>query len=219
MAYSWLKVADLATAQQNRTTISSMGGEDSTALIVATLSLLTSAVALGWQVVSHILSGARVRCELSVAVHDGETPTPWVISTVADRKKTDLSGLQAEGSETCVHDAFSVVIRNCGRAAVSVNRPCITYGHRASRAAFGPHVTPLDFQMEGHMCRLEPGEAKTWLIPMWEVVEQMRTNCPGVPVTCRATVLLGTGRWIKGRRANMWTVPPRMTSLRGDLPT
>ncbi|MFD9637574.1 hypothetical protein [Streptomyces violascens] len=162
-------------------------------LIVAALSLAMSAVALGWQVASHFLGGARVRCELSLAIHDNGDPIPSIVATVADRKNTNLEGLRAENPETYPHDAFSIAVRNCGRSPVSVSSPSLTVG-RGCWGSSPSHVRCLGFQMSGDTCRLDPGEVKTWLLPMWEVIGEIRESHPGRPINCRAAVLLGTGR-------------------------
>ncbi|GDY70669.1 hypothetical protein SAV31267_001540 [Streptomyces avermitilis] len=73
--------------------------------------------------------------------------------------------------------------------------------------------------MHGSVCRLEPGEAKTWLLPMWEIIDAIRASRPGESLTCRAAVLLGTGRWVKGKRTNSWQVPVGMTGLRQSPPS
>ncbi|MFH8492205.1 hypothetical protein [Streptomyces longisporoflavus] len=195
-----------------------MAGEASAeTLIVAALSLVMSAVTLSWQVASHLLAGARVRCELSLAIHDDSDPVPSIVATVADRKKTNLEGLQTEDSQIYVHDAFSIVVRNRGRSPVSVSSPYLSVG-RGYWGASPLRVRYLGFQMIAGTCRLEPGEAKTWLVPMWDVIDSIRENHPERPVTCRAAVLLGTGRWVKARRANTWTVPAEMTQLRPNPP-
>lgn len=183
-------------------------------LIVAALSLAMSAVALGWQIASHFLGGARVRCELSLAVHDDSEPIPAIIATLAKRKGTNLQFLEA-GSEDYAHDAFHIVVRNCGRSPVSVSSPYISAG-RGYSGAGRERVKCLGFQMTGDTCRLEPGEAKTWLMPMWEVIDHIRDGHPAGSVTCRAAVLLGTGRWVKAKRANTWRMPAGMTQLRPD---
>ncbi|MGW6523751.1 hypothetical protein [Streptomyces sp. NPDC054962] len=188
------------------------------AFVVAALSLAVSVVSLSWQVVSHFLSGARVRCELSIAIHDDENPIPSIVSEVVDRSTTDLQRIQGADFETYVHDAFSVVVRNTGREPVSVGVPYISDRRRSYWGGAPARVRAVDFAMAGSICRLEPGEAKTWLLPMWEIINKMRATHPGEALSCRAVVLLGTGRWVKGKRTNTWHVPVGMTRLRQISP-
>ncbi len=184
------------------------------ALTVAALSLAVATVSLSWQVASHFLSGARVRCELSIAIHDDGDPIPSIASEVVDRSTTDLQSIQGADFATFVHDAFSVVVRNTGRGPVSVRVPCISDRRRSYWGGTPSRVRAVDFTMHGNVCRLEPGEAKTWLLPMWEIINEMRASRPDEPLTCRAAVLLGTGRWVKCKRTNSWLVPVGMTKLR-----
>lgn len=185
------------------------------AFAVAALSLAVSTVSLSWQVASHFLNGARVRCELSIAIHDDGDPVPSIVSEVVDRTTTDLQRIQGSEFESHVHDAFSVVVRNTGRAPVRLHVPCISDRRHSYWGGAPARVRAVDFTMHGSVCRLEPGEAKTWLLPMWEIIDTIRASHPGEPLTCRAAVLLGTGRWVKGSGANSWHVPAGMTSLRG----
>lgn len=188
--------------------------DTSGAFAVAALSLAVSAVSLSWQVASHFLSGARVCCELSIAIHDDGDPAPSIVSELVDRTTTDLQRVQGAEFETYVHDAFSVVVRNTGRGAVSVRVPCISDRRRSYWGGAPSRVRAVDFTMHGSVCRLEPGEVKTWLLPMSEIIEAIRASRPDEPLTCRAAVLLGTGKWVKGSRANSWHVPAGMTNLR-----
>ncbi|GAA4314823.1 hypothetical protein GCM10023086_36300 [Streptomyces venetus] len=188
--------------------------DTSGAFAVAALSLAVSTVSLSWQVASHFLSGARVRCELSISIHDGREPVPSIVSEVVDRTTTDMQRVQGAEFESYVHDAFSVVVRNTGRGPVSVRVPCISDGRHSYWGGAPSRVRAVDFTMQGSVCRLEPGEAKTWLLPMWEIIDAIRASRPGEPLACRAAVLLGTGRWVKGSRANSWHLPAGMTRLR-----
>src|SRR5262249_39181944 len=62
------------------------------------LGLVTSSGSLGWQFVNHRLTGARVRCELRLALHDDKDPA-GTLDALASGSGTELGH-----AETGVHE-------------------------------------------------------------------------------------------------------------------
>ncbi|GAA0382632.1 hypothetical protein Acor_57430 [Acrocarpospora corrugata] len=182
---------------------------DVVARVLAVLGLLTSATSLMWQFVNHRLTGARIRCELRLALYDEADPS-GTLDVPAHRSHTDLAWVLEADREEFPHEGALITVRNRGRTAVSVHFPVLTWdGHHYS----GVGTQPRGFDMPTGFCRLEPGEAKQWLTPIWASLHDYRTANPEALVTVRAAVQLGTGRWCRSARRNAWIVPPGVTSF------
>lgn len=153
---------------------------DVLARALAVLGLMTSVASLGWQLINHRLTGARVRCELRLAVHDDGNPA-GTIDTMADRSLTDLKFLLEDVDRNDFpHEAALITVRNCGRTPVSVHYPGLDCGDFRG----GVGTTPRGFEMPTGFCKLEPGEAKQWLTPLWPSLKQYRDAHPGPRSLC-----------------------------------
>jgi len=182
---------------------------DVLAVVLAILGLVTSAVSLAWQFITHRLTGARVRCEFRLAVHDEGNPAGTIDYLASDRD-TDLAFLLNIDRNEYPHEAALITVRNRGRTAVSVHSPVLLFG-RGHYSGVGTRAQGFD--MPTGFCRLEPGEAKQWLTPLWPSLEDYRDTHPDTAVTVRAAVQLGTGRWSRSPRWNRWTIPPGVLTL------
>lgn len=167
--------------------------------------------ALGWQLTTYRLTGARVRCELRLALHNDTNPagTHDDLASRDDRLEWVLRVNRSEFP----HEAALITVRNRGRTAVSVHYPVLDFG-RPYRGGVG--TTAQGFEMPTGFCRLDPGEAKCWLTPIWPTLEFYQTERGlnrGVPLVMRAAVQLGTGRWCLSSRRNSWVIPAGVSSL------
>jgi hypothetical protein len=175
---------------------------DILARVLAVLGLLTSAGSLVWQFITHRLTGARVRCELRLALHNDHSPAGTLDWLAASRM--DLRFLPDADRTEFPHEAALITVRNCGRTPVSVHFPVLHWGRNQYS---GVGTRAQGFDMPAGFCRLEPGEAKQWLTPLWPSLKQYRDAHPDAAVTVRAAVQLGTGRWCRSPSRNCWTVP------------
>jgi hypothetical protein len=165
---------------------------DVLARALAVSGLMIAVGSLGWQFINHHLTGARVRCELRLALHDDRNPA-GTHDLLASGSRTDLRWVLNVDRDEFPHEAALITVRNRGRTAVSVHYPVLDWG--ASRGGVG--TVARGFEMPTGFCRLEPGEAKQWLTPLWPSLAEHRDAHPEAAVTVRAAVQLGTGRWCR----------------------
>jgi hypothetical protein len=181
---------------------------DVLARALAVSGLVVAAGSLGWQFINHRLTGARVRCELRLALHDDRNPA-GTYDLLASGSRTGLAAFLDADRDEFPHEAALITVRNRGRTAVSVHYPVLDWGDSAG----GVETAARGFEMPTGFCRLEPGEAKQWLTPLWPSLKQYRDAHPEAAVTVRAAVQLGTGRWCRSSRRNSWTIPAGISSL------
>lgn len=176
---------------------------DVLAVVLAVLGLVTSAASLVWQFITHRLTGSRVRCELRLAVHDDANPA-GTLDTLALGSRTNLTFLLNAERDEFRHESALITVRNRGRTAVSVHYPVLHWGHGRYS---GVGTWSQGFEMPTGFCRLEPGEAKQWLTPIWPSLKQYRDAHPHAAVIVRAAVQLGTGHWCRS--------PPQLLDCAG----
>jgi hypothetical protein len=153
---------------------------DSVTLVIAVFGAVTGAASLGWSVASHVLTGGRVKVEL-LAAWSGEGT---MLTTPL--KRTPM----VPDRRFVFEPHLAVRVRNTGRLPVAVEQWGISLGpvsvghaqHRANEPV--PKV-------------LNPGESKTWLVPLEDVVKAAAAieHATGQRTGAfRAKVSLGTGK-------------------------
>src|SRR5262249_14904712 len=160
-------------------------------LVIAVLGVVMSALSLGWQAATFVLTGGRVKAELYLSFGGVDS----VIGTGIPSADEDQRRAEGPTGARAV-----MLVRNVGRLPVTVaDRSLVAriHGFRISQGVWlGP---PLPHRMEG-------GEATEWDIDSDAVkrllTEAARTfNHPVEQITVRGYVSLGSGRTVKARSA------------------
>jgi hypothetical protein len=130
---------------------------DTAALVIAIVGLVLAAFSLGWQAVTFVLSGPRVKVRLKEGLRGlgGVIIAPPSIYPDSGR-----ASLEADGYTEHV---LAVVVTNSGRSATTVQRWSLNYGNGVvfthqldSRNPVLPH-------------RLEPHTTETWYASVAQV--------------------------------------------------
>lgn len=153
------------------------------ALIFSACSLLLSALAIGWNIVRHVLDGARISVVLK----------PGVLTHVGFLMTSEVSQW---GSNVVPHSAMLgqglwenvavIGVSNHGRTATNVSGVGLQFrDRRLSRFTKKPtHFTPSSLKVgtstDDRECplRLEPGEEAIWVIAMSEPMAWSQDRFP-----------------------------------------
>ncbi len=157
-------------------------------LVIAVVGVTLSALSLGWQAATFVLTGGRVKAELRTGATDGRT---HVTIPAADAgKEGEPPAIQAKGFNQVV---IAVQVRNVGRLPVWVTD--LSVGARGSwlTSAGGWLGVPLPH-------RLEAGAMQTWAVdaaPVRALVAALSRKVAIEKLTVRAKVGLGTGHAVE----------------------
>jgi len=163
-------------------------------LLIACLSLLIGALALGWQVAAWALDGRRVRV---VLLHGASGMAGAAVGKVGrNGRPVDLSQVRAEGFTG--EEVIGISVTNIGRSPVRVDRYSVELTRGGmSFSPIGDAVGPeLPF-------RLPPGESETWYArhsDALRLLHSMRSIGRAPSRTVRMSVQLGTGDIRRTRR-------------------
>jgi hypothetical protein len=102
------------------------GVTDVLARVLALSGLTVSIGSLGWQFATYRLTGARVRCELRLALCTDSNPA-GTLENLAERGDRLQWVLGADRDES-PHEAALITVRNLGLTAVSVQHPGLLIG-------------------------------------------------------------------------------------------
>jgi hypothetical protein len=154
------------------------------------IALVMSALSLGWQAATFVLTGGRVKVELRIgAMHAGS----WgMIHAPVDALEHTWSDVQAE--QGYVDRVIVVLVRNVGRLPVSVMEWSVM-----------AEPTGASFRPVGHSIgpdlpyRLDPGTTETWAVRLSEIVAPIEATktafrVPEGTMRLRGQVGLGNGK-------------------------
>jgi len=119
------------------------------AVILAVLGLVTSAASLAWRFITRRLAGARVRCELGLALRDDGNPA-GTAGCPASGPDAGLAFLLGADRSEFPRGAALVAVSYRGRAAVSVRSPVLQWG-RGHCGGMGTRAR--GFEMPAGFCR------------------------------------------------------------------
>jgi hypothetical protein len=137
-------------------TASQVTGLDIATFVIAVLALVLAALGLGWQVLTHFLTGGRVKAELLVGATNGAATGMVTAPATQDRVTQDWVRELAE--QGYVRPVFAVRVRNIGRLPVTVAGWSITTSRGISFTPLGESIGP---QLPH---RLEAGTSETWAV-------------------------------------------------------
>lgn len=163
-------------------------------LAIAVLGVLLSALSLGWQAATFVLTGGRVRAELRAG---GIDPGGGMVTGPAkDMSLRQANELKAQGFTRPV---VAVQVRNVGRLPVVITGWSLVtepggVGFHPMADSIGP---PLDH-------RLEAGAPAIWAVDGGAAQRLVRVtaealNVPPDRIRLRGRVSLGTGRNVDTR--------------------
>lgn len=176
---------------------------DVATFVLAVLGVVLSALALGWQAATFVLTGGRVRVELLVgAVRDNH----GMVTMSARNPQPDWAASLVEQGYR--HPVVAVRVRNVGRLAVSVERwsivtllrkpqvvgPFAQAVVQLSKREEGPEVVYPGLSLVGPDLphRLEAGASVIWAAPFGEVNDLIAVTKNVYSVAGK--VALGDGR-------------------------
>jgi hypothetical protein len=164
-------------------------------LLIAVLGVVMSALSLGWQAATFVLTGGRVKAELRVgAMNAAGLVTMPASSLTSDSMK---EALQAQGGGQPV---VAVRVRNVGRLPVT-----ITDWSLATTTKGGIAMTPVGTSIGPPLPhRMEAGDTAMWAVDIRNVIALVETTAEVLKlrpadIGIRAKVSLGTGRTVTAR--------------------
>lgn len=167
------------------------------ALLVASVSLVVSGLALGWQVAMWVLNGARVRVRLMHGVlgRGGVAVGP----VQRGGHPRDMSAMRSQGWSG--PEVLGIEVTNTGRARVQVTGFGIRQGRNGMSVNY-PAGTSISPELPTW---IEPGSSATWYGDLDDGVALVhataRTLATRGPRELRMTVSLGTGKSVVTRRS------------------
>jgi hypothetical protein len=174
--------------------VNSVTGLDIATLVIAVVGAITGVGSLLWNVVSHSLTGARVRVEVLGGWTDltAVVAVPW---PGFDPRTPPTSQFTTP--------VVAIRVRNVGRLPAWVTRWSLDVGDgtRLDDQVSMPGNDPLAHRLDG-------GEENMWLLP-YLLLDAVLVTLTGTatPVTeLTASVSLGTGRSIRSRSVPV--IPP-----------
>jgi hypothetical protein len=129
---------------------------DIATFVIAVLALMLATLGLGWQVLTHFLTGGRVKAELLLGATNAAA-TSMVTALATQERLTDrwIRDLAEQGY---IRPIFAVRVRNVGRLPVTVERWSLTTSQ-------GINLTPLSDSIGPDLPhRLEAGMSETWAL-------------------------------------------------------
>lgn len=175
-------------------------------LFISGLALGVAVVSLGWQILSFLLAGSRVRVRMYLGRREdmGMLVSASVNKWPAPEGEPITSRTGRFTTEVVVVD-----VHNGGRTAVTVDPPSLSTGYqRASNAKSVEDDVP-----EGPR-RIEAGDRARWTLDLWPLVRSFRREQDGGKLRLRAEVEVGGRR--RPKRSSWWrplVVPPDAESL------
>jgi hypothetical protein len=163
-------------------------------LAIAVLSLILSALSLGWQAAIFFLEGGRVKASFRPGFSNA-----FAVMTVPPDKFTDSDTIAAMKGQGYAAPVVTVTVRNVGRLPVTI-------------ASWSVHAVPggTAFQPMGQSVgpsfphRLEAGESQLWALEFRAVYALLQATAevlkhPDNRMRARATVELADGRTVKAQ--------------------
>jgi hypothetical protein len=152
------------------------------------IALVMSALSLGWQAATFVLTGGRVKVELRVgAMHAGS----WgMIHAPVDAVEHTWSDMQLE--QGYVDRVIVVLVRNVGRLPVSVMEWSVKA--EPTGASFRPVGQSIGPDLP---YRMDPGTTETWAVRLSEVagpIEATKKAFGATALRLRGQVGLGNGK-------------------------
>ena len=157
---------------------------------IAVLALVTATLALGWQVLTHFLTGGRIKAEMLVgALHaSGDN----MVTAEATQERASGKWLPELAGQGYVTPIFGVRVRNIGRLPVTVE----SWGLKTSPGSIG--VTPVGLSSGSALPhRLEAGTSETWVMeaaPVFNLAAATKETSNYDAVNIFGTVELADGR-------------------------
>jgi hypothetical protein len=160
---------------------------------LAVYAAIVGSVALGWQVVSYVLAGGRVKANFSPGMIGGG----GLITGPASAFVESIQSLRAQGYDGPV--VAVVQVRNVGRLPVTVSGWSVAV--KPGGTSFRPIAESLGPALPH---RLDAGEAASWAVDMARVKALVDATSsvlkvPPQSMRVRATVSLADGRTVKAR--------------------
>lgn len=167
-----------------------------TAIFIASMSLIVSGLALGWQVAIWQLNGARVRVTLKNGVFGPDS----VVAANVNRsgRLGDMASMRGQGWTG--PDVLAIEVTNVGRQRAKVVR----YGfHQAKGLPSVGYNNPGVFN-PSLPAWIEPGESMTWYAELYDAVRLVRATKAVQRASAGRVhmyVELGTGKTLITRHA------------------
>lgn len=182
------------------------------ALAVASLGLIASLGALGWQLAKHVLDGGRVRAYLNVGI--------WEPNYALRMNRSGHHLLRSDDDTAATfRDHFEtaqLVIENPGRTAVTVYSPGLAItGTGARQHSLTPRMFDLgegfgaDKPSTANVVRLEPYDRVSFYFDYWSVVPDLLSGASKDGITIRGYICVA-GRSNKPQRSSWrkrWRIP------------